>query len=270
MTHGDGERHGNHDGDRGDDGSSLNIEDRRDNLPPWQQRLRMMHDYQNRADASAAPRESHALPNVGSFVPLANPSWAAQADLIRNNHDALGFDPTRLFDGIVAAKSGLRGLYDPGRRDYAKYEGLRTNLAVMRNTLLGRGVKPPQIKTIAEALGEAFANDNWLKRPFTHWLNVDVANVEGVGASEMYKYLLEVQHTPAPLQTLRVAINSLLGIPDRNWGLPPLEETPFSPANLAMSAPVNQAADVSGPAPQQNFTDRYLASRDAAAHFSKA
>jgi len=250
MARGDRERFGG----GGNGGlSQVDIDERRDNLPPFNQR-NITGFLKPRTEINPASTASEdASSRAESFVPLADTSWAAHAALIKDESYRLGFDASRLFDGIVAAKSGLRGLYDPDHRDYTHYEGLRTNLAVMRNYLSAQ-MNAPQLRSIAEALGTALANDRLWKRPFTRWLNSEVANVEGVGAGEMYKYLMDIQHKPALLQQLRVAINSTFGFPDRNWGLPALETTPFGPAEL--SAPL--AAHEAGASP--GFVERYLAS----------
>ncbi len=208
----------------------------------------------------AAPDDREILPGAGKFIPLAEYSWEAHAELVKDIRNGLRFDPpTHLFDHIIAKKLGNRALYDPSQPAYAKYEGLRTNLEVLRN-YLNAHMDAPRIATIAEALGDVLANDKWWKRPFTRWLSVDVAGVEGVGAGEMYKYLLEVQHKPALLQPIRAALNALIGIPDRHWRLPPLEATPFSQANLASPPPEyrSPAFELSLPLPQKNFAETYL------------
>ena len=271
------ENGGDYDGDeiRAVEGTSLNLQEGhyfRDNLEPIQQRLRERDKAEDAAyyAANASAARQAALPPEGSFIPSDDRSWEANVALIKDPKNNLGFNSSRLFDGIVAAKAGIRGLSDPGSRDYAKYEGLRTNLAVLRNTLLSQGMDDARMKTIAGALGEAFASDRWGKRPFTRWLSSDVASVESVGAAEMYKYLLEAQDKPSPMQWLRNAINSFLSrlgvyIPDRTWQLEPLEVTPFSPRNLAAPSGYGMAEG-----PQPDFVERYLNSQRMGVQFSKA
>src|SRR5690606_16470868 len=144
-------------------------------------------------------------------------------------------------------RSKLRGLYDPSHRDYAKYEGLRTNIAVLRNDIIGQYLDDgsfdpgdekyiPNIAGIAASIGDALGNDSWLKRPFTQSISTDVASVEGIGAREMYKYLLRIQTKPNMLRSIR----AMLDIPDYSFGLPPLEKTPFSNAALAAPPPKHE------------------------------
>jgi len=174
------------------------------------------------------------------FVEPQEPTWAAHAELIKNPRNRLQFNPDahRDFDRVVAETAGLRGLYDPADAAYALYEGLRTNVAVLRNFILNRYAQSrddpaEKLRSIADAIGEALGNDTWVSRPFTVSMSVDVANVEGVGAAEIYKHLLRIQETPALAQPLIRRVKKWLHIPDRTWGLPPLEDTPFSPERLA-------------------------------------
>lgn len=194
---------------------------------------------------SDADSRVHLFPSVGKFIVPTQNTWAAHAAMVKDPDFALAFDPDRFvyFDKIVAHEFGKRALYDHNHKDYAKYEGLRTNLAVMRNDIIGMYLDDgsfdpgdekyiPYFITIAAALGQSLAHDHWLKRPFTQHMSVDVANVEGVGAREMYKHLLDLQ---APRGSVRGLLSHLplLDIPNRAWGLKPLEETPYSDANLA-------------------------------------
>jgi hypothetical protein len=250
---------------RDEEGTGLQGQDRYDNLIPMQQRLAQRNRREDAVRLQAAQqRQGGGAPNnpngnaaangpqgpsgFGSFIRPEDPSWEAQAALVNNASNNLFFDPNnRLFDRIVAEKSGIRGLMDPSSPDFTKYAALRTNLAVIRNHLMANGTDPAKLASIAESLGQGFGNDVWVKRTFTNFLSADVANVEGVGAGEMYKYLLSIQQTPAPLEGIRQGIQKLVGETNRVWGLPPIEATPFSPAALgAASSPPNQASGQQG------------------------
>jgi hypothetical protein len=247
--------------------SQLDIEQKDSNLAPIEQRIRG-EDPLGLKSVSDTPGQPRGMPSAGSFFPVKDPAWIVHASVIKDKSYGLGFDPGRLFDGIVASKAGIRGLYDSSHRSYPKYEGLRTNLAVLRNYLISARMDAQQLATMAEALGNGLGNDKFLKRPFTRWMDSDVANIESVGAAEMYKHLLQVQHKPAPFQTLRVAINSAFGIADRNWSLASLDATPFSPENLAAPFPAYQAPDEAA-SPSLGFANHYR-SRGPSPGFSKA
>src|SRR5690606_25049759 len=64
--------------------------------------------------------------------------------------------------------------------------------------------------------------------------------IEGVGAGEMYQYLLSMQIKPAGLlEEVRNRINHAFGIPNRSWGLEKnIEKTPFSARNMVEPLPV--------------------------------
>ena len=201
----------------------------------------------------AAQADVHFFPDIGKFIIPAENTWAAHVQLVEDDNTRLKFSPEKyqFFDKIVADKLKLAALTDEKHKDYAKYEPLRTNLEVLRNDIIGMylsdgGFDPgdevyvPLITGIANVLGDALANDTPIKRPFTKHMSLDVANVEAVGAAEMYKFLLEGQDknplfTAGIFRPLMRSIRETMGLPERNWGLLPLEHTPFSPE--ALSAP---------------------------------
>lgn len=204
-----------------------------------------------------AQKQVNFFPSVGKFIIPKENTWAAHAELIKSDECSLCFNPEKYvyFDKIIAEKLGVPALTDPNHPDHAKYEGLRTNLAVMRNDIIGMYLDDgafdpgdekyiPKIVGVAKALGDALANDKWYKRPFTRSISVDVANVEGVGAREMYKYLLDNQAAALPpaLQPINNLISDWFGLPDRHWELKPLGETPFSDENLAAPPPGSKEA----------------------------
>ncbi|MDX1974321.1 MAG: hypothetical protein SFT92_01455 [Rickettsiales bacterium] len=193
-----------------------------------------------------AQRQVHFFPSVGKFIIPNENSWACHADLIKDPEKNLAFNPDKYvyFDKIIAEKFGDKALYDQTDPEYLKYEGLRTNLAVMRNDIIGMylndgGFDPgdekyvPSLISIATAIGESLSNDKWYKRLFLKHFSVEVANVEAIGARELYSHLLELQTPPNIVHS----IGRILGKPDRNWGLPPIEWTSFSDENLAKPLP---------------------------------
>jgi hypothetical protein len=196
----------------------------------------------------AAQQDVHYFPDVGKFIIPAENTWAAHADLVLNNEMRLHFNPDKyFFDRIIDDKLHIPALADRNHPDFDKYRGLRTNLEVLRNDIIGmylddggfdRGdevfIEP--IKGIAETIGNALSNDVWWKRPFVNHLSMDVANVEAVGAAEMYKFLLkEQENSRSAFAGFKDGLRELAGLPKRNWGLLPLERSPFSPE--ALSAP---------------------------------
>ncbi|MFW0777373.1 MAG: hypothetical protein ACN2B6_06610 [Rickettsiales bacterium] len=210
-------------------------------------------------DIKAAQSAVKFFPSVGKFIIPDENTWAAHAELVKDDETGLHFNPDRYvyFDKIVAERFGNPALYDPNHPDYASLEGLRTNLEVMRNDLIGMYLHDesfdpgdeiyiPKIAGIAAALGDALNNDKWWKRPFTTSIGVDVASVEGVGAREMYKFLLHKQDTAAKDTPLYNMISGALGIPNRSWQLEPLELTPYNSQALSAAPPIKkeQAAEI--------------------------
>lgn len=225
-----------------------------------------------REAALAAQSRVHVFPSVGKFIIPDENTWAAHAVLVKDLDQNLYFNPEKYiyFDKIIADKLNLPALTDPKHKDYDKYEGLRTNIAILRNDIIGMYVHDGSfdpgdevhiydITSIAEALGDALSGDKWYKRPFVDTFSIDVANVEGIGAREMYNYLLSVQIKPAGMfEEMRNRINYAFGIPNRSWALPPLEETPFSPKNMAEPPPLAKQCFTPSELAQACANDDYM------------
>jgi len=222
-----------------------------------QQQMGFEHADDNQYDARNRQSSVIFWPGPGKFIiprmpngEVAN-SWAAHDALVSDERNGLTFNPDKypLFDGIIFEKFP--------QIDHPRYAGLLKNLAILRNDtysqLLDDGsfdpgdeIHVPKIVAIATALGDALANDKWYKRIFTRSLDADVANIEGVGAAEMYKYLLSIQSEPGFFQNFIDNIRSLIGLPNHNFGIGGLEQTPFTDDNLRAAPPV------AGPSPDTN------------------
>jgi hypothetical protein len=203
----------------------------------------------------AAQNKVHYWPNVGKFIIPDENTWAAHAEIVKDDKSGLTFNPGKYvyFDKIIAEHADIPALYDKNNPEYARYEGLRTNLEVLRNDIMGiymndgsfdpgDEVYIPQLESIAAAIGDSLSRDKWYNRLLGHKsVNVDIANIEGVGAAALYEHLLTLQKNPAPLQALRDQLNTAVGLPQDNiWQLPPLEETPYSPEGLSAPPPKSQ------------------------------
>lgn len=207
------------------------------------------------SEKNAHQREQYACEHnaTGRFIFPEEDTWAAHAQRVKTEAFGIGFDPHgySYFDGIVAQKSGIKALHNPKDKDYEKYQALRDNIAVLRNFVLthyedtgrfqqGTHEEMHRIESIAEAIGNSLANDNALTRALTQSNSIDVANIDGVGASEIYKYLLEQQESHAMPEHVVghfQKIKTFFMLPNRDWHLPKLEDSPFSPAKLAAPPP---------------------------------
>lgn len=214
-----------------------------------EEELRQQEEYE-RDYMRALQNHVHFFPSVGKFIIPEENTWAAHAELVKDPDARLAFNPEKyvFFDKIIAEKYKNPALYDPNHPDYAKFEGLRTNLAVMRNDIIGDylddgGFDPgdekfiPLIEGVATEIGKALSHDIWWQRPFTRHVSVDVANVEGVGAREMYKYLLDMQTSAGIWPQAHRAFVFAIGGTQHSWELPALENTPYSDAGLSAPPP---------------------------------
>jgi hypothetical protein len=214
--------------------------------------------------------------DFGKFIIPKEKTWAAHAEIVCDNTTQLFFSPARypIFDKIIAERCNLPALYDPTNADYPKYEGLRTNLEVLRNDIIGHYLNDgtfdpgderfiPHIKAIAEVIGDAISADRFGRRMLAPAISIDVANVEGVGAAEIYKFLLNQQYKHAgAFDVFLQNVRNLAGLPNRNWNLPPLEHSPFSPE--ALSAPPPRIEGAGTPGTSHNASTAQQAAREVA------
>jgi hypothetical protein len=225
--------------------------------------------------AKPPERRVHSHPGTGSFIIPVENTWAAHAEQVVDSANHIQFDPQRYayFDGVIAQKLGNPALTDPTHADYGKLHGMRENIALLRNFILSHyetsgmfadGDEPQmaRLRSIAEGLGDGLGNDHWISRAVTISTSSDVARIPGVGAAEMYKYLLEVQEKPAVLQETVSRVKSFFLMPDRVWDLPPLEQSPFSPANLAAPPPNFKSAFAPPPKKAEESDDNDIQERD--------
>lgn len=206
------------------------------------------------AAALAAQSQVQFWHGVGKFILPEADTYMAHHDLVDHGPTDLHFDPQKypLFDKIIADHARIPALANPDHPQYADYEGLRNNLAVLRNFIFsdsfrdgsfdpGDEMHVPRIIGIAHAIGQSLHNDSWLGRVFTPALNTHLLKVEGEGAAEIYEHLLKTQRQPGFLSGLRNFFLKMFGQPLREWDLPPLGETPFSEEGLNAPSPHYQS-----------------------------
>lgn len=179
------------------------------------------------------------------------------------------------FEGTIINKAGTDGVgrglgpaFNPDHADYAKYSGLRRNLAILRNYLYvqyfpdGRVSTDPhspdyaedqanlaKISQIADYLGNKLASQDVVPPSIAErWLHsmsevmqgkdlspaistfMSAANVPDVGTALMYDYLLSEQAKPVSFWK-KIPLMSH-SITPADWGLKPREKTVFSDENI--------------------------------------
>jgi len=236
--------------------------------------------------ALAAQSQVQFLHGVGKFIIPTENTWAAHFNLVGHDDTALQFSPQNypLFDGIIAKHAGINALVDPTNPDYASYEGMRDNIAVLRNYLLtdtfqdgsfdpGDERLVPRITSIAEEIGRGLNQDKWLTRIFMPSINSHVAKVEGEGAAEMYEYLLSRQSKHSLLGDFVANLMTLTGANPHYWDLPEVQNTPFSQDNLDAPPPgfhQTRAAAITQQHAQQNEPTKTQGASSPAAENAKA
>lgn len=187
---------------------------------------------------------------VGKFVLPAENTFAAHHELVEHGPTELHFSPSAYpaFDKIIAATCNQPALYDHSNKHYAEFEGMRNNIAVVRNFLFSRMFNDgsfdpgderciPLIQEMAKEIGESLKHDSWIGRVTAPAINMKLANIEGEGAAEMYRHLLSRQRPKTTLNWLNSQFLSFFRQPLRQWNLPALEQSPFSEANLYAPPP---------------------------------
>ncbi len=188
---------------------------------------------------------------IGKFVIPRENSWAAHRQLIRDPKHNLGFAPLRypFFDYVIAENVDYAPLNDPHHKAFGKLVGMRENLAILRNYLFQEFFpdgsfdqndvkKVPKILAISSFLAEAIDNDRYIPSFGKPRIDKSKANQYGTGAQYMYKKILERQTTHSWIRPwMRKPFEIMFGISGRNWGLPRLEDSPFSDANLQKPPP---------------------------------
>ena len=204
---------------------------------------------QNEINERMAHERIHYHPDSGKFVAPKYDILEAHLQLVKHPEYDLAFSTKNYpnFDALVAEKAEIPALSNKSHPDYARYEGMRRNIAVVRNFVLDQFFpdgkfdaetdderKLELVPEVAEELGLALQRGKWwMKRPYMVYLDHDKANIEGSGAAEMYNALLGVQRrfTIFNLRSL------LPGHDNKEWELPPVVDTPFSPANMLATLP---------------------------------
>ncbi len=234
------------------------------NLPENQTQLylRRMEEDRQRQLGGMSPTLQSAIrrvqywPNVGRFILPRDlsKSFQAHARLVKFGDQAdIHFDPDtyQYFDRIIAESAKRPDLFDPTHPEYAKHAELRDNLAVIRNDVMGIYMNDgsfdpgdekflPLLCGVAQAIGEGIAANKGAMNGWRATLNLKLMEVEGEGAAHVYKFLLKHQTSGSILGRMQAFFLRLLGQDDRQWNLPPLEQTPFSAENLYAPAPKDE------------------------------
>ncbi len=203
-----------------------------------------------RSEFSNALKRVQFWPNVGRFVIPKENTFAAHLTLVREGNTVdIQFNPKKYnyFDKIIATQSGKPELFNPSHPDYKKYDNLRDNLAVLRNDIMGEYMNDgsfdpndtkylPKLVEMANEIGLALRVGNTPGKVLFESLDKDLLNIPGEGAAHIYKFLLEHQASNGLVGNLKAIARRMFGQPDRQWDLPPIDETPFGMHGLMAPA----------------------------------
>lgn len=193
----------------------------------------------------AALQQVFSPAGVGKFVRPRENTWIRHELAVIAG--GLEFNPKRYeFDRIVAHFANIPAAFDVHHRQYENYADLRMNLAVMRNYLLnhffpdGDVENDPEDRRAAHSLNQIGLQIGDMLHRGNGWLpslNASVslarANEKGEGAALIYEKLRHGETVRNLLSPVLVPLNVLRNRSNMHWRLPPLQETPFDPRNLA-------------------------------------
>ncbi len=234
------------------------------NLPSNRIQLEMAHAEREAAERAEMLREMHEegssgriqfWPNVGKFIIPVEETFAAHQQLVQKGADGakLGFDTQayRFFDRVIVETAGRPDIFDPNRATYGQYAPLRENLAALRNYVMGTYMTDgsfdpgderyiPQLVSMATEVGRAISNEKrLLPALFAPSLDTKLLNMEGDGAAYAYRHLKKLERTTGLFNSVVSDIRRWMGMPVREWDLPPVEYTPFSEDGLNARAPLD-------------------------------
>lgn len=195
----------------------------------------------NQAEVPVA--NAQYLNGLGKYMIPAQNTLENHYRLIYDRSNELDFWPEQspAFDGIVA-QTFLDPAFSMGHHPrYFDYEPLRDNISTVRNYVLqavmngvdqrdGEQMRSAErkLEQMGREIGVALQRDSLFKRPGSASLDVSDVSEPGVGAAKIYELLTEKQASAGIMAPLK----SLFGYTYTDWGLPPIENTPFSNANV--------------------------------------
>lgn len=225
--------------------------------------LRYNEAEDTQAENSIPIADSAFVPGFGKYIIPYDASLTNQYQLIFDRQNELSFDPEAFeaFDGVVARVFLSPAISHPNHPDYFSFEPLRDNIATVRNFAMVEILKQTDLNDPAAVnaamqkcnemgreIGVALQRDTITRRPGSLHLDVTKSSVPGAGAAEIYKLLQRKQHRSPLLRPL----DWVLKRDYRQWNLPPIEDTPFSSANVqsfCIPADGPQAPACAAPAP---------------------
>lgn len=164
--------------------------------------------------------------------------------LIYDRSNELDFwpDQSPAFDGLVAQTFLDPAFGMSNHPRYFDYEPLRDNVSTVRNYVLQvvmNGVDQRdtgqmraaerKLEQMGREIGVALERDSLFKRPGSASLDVSEVSEPGVGAAKIYALLTKKQASAGVMAPLK----SLFGYDYTDWGLPPVERSPFNKENVA-------------------------------------
>lgn len=194
--------------------------------------------------------ELYELAGVGRFCQPPQNSWAAHRQVVQADGRALGYWPSHhpFFDNIIHQGVNDAALWDEKRSDFAAYQVLRENLAIVRNYIMCEffpdgSVDAPDTQKIrhmghiAELVRDGLNNDRLAPNPLRPLIRKDKANLPGTGAQYIYSQIVKRQNYFSWLDPILHPIAWLKGESSSAWELPELEDSPFSDAALRQPSP---------------------------------
>ncbi len=225
------------------------LQDRRDY---WKNRREVREGF------AQAERAVNYIQGAGKFIIPRHNTWAAHHMLVTDPIYNLDYSPSSypFFDQRIHERVDYAPFYDAADRKYAAYDVLRENVAIMRNYVMSEFFpdgsvdkedqrKVRQMAQIADFIGNGLNNDRLLRNPFKPRISMERANMPGTGAQYLYEQIKKQETYYNWMMPILLPIYFVTGRTYKNWGLPSLEDSPFSDHALRQPPPtsVQQLSD---------------------------
>ena len=203
------------------------------------------------------------LNGIGKYIVPAPGTLNNHYQLVIDRSNEIDFWPNQspVFDGLIAQCFLDPAFSKDNHPQYYNFEPLRDNIAVVRNFVIAQvthGLDTSKEENVSAAvrkleqmgreIGVALQRDSFFRYPGAEKLDVLEASQPGVGAAKIYELLVEKQNRTMaghPWDLVR-------GRDYSDWGLPGIEDSPFSKQNVVDFCLAQQevAPDAAAVAPQ--------------------
>lgn len=206
--------------------------------------LTMLAEAQEDSGTSVIPiLDARYVPGFGKYMVPKHNTLNEHYQLVYDRSNELDFWPKENegFDGIISQIFLAPAFLHTNHPKYFDYEPLRDNIATVRNYVFQQLLSGVDLNDenalkfalwkshqMSREIGMALRRDTIFRAPGSLRLDVKECSKPGEGAAKIYELLLEHQGRKRLFWPLSVIFDREYD----EWGLPPIEQSPFSKENV--------------------------------------